>query len=62
MKTYYVIWTYAANYSKLTEIKATGPREAIEKSCYFNVYNPEFQKNGKVYVFDAPPVFITGNG
>lgn len=55
MNTYYVLWTYAANYSSLLKIEAKSAEFAASHAMYF--FGDEACKKAKVYVFDAPPCF-----
>jgi hypothetical protein len=56
MKTFYVLWTYQANYSGLLEV----PAESAEKACkqVLNFWAPDFAKKACVYVFDTKPAFV----
>lgn len=58
MKTYYILWTYSANYSCLKEVKAASPREALDATTGY--FSSDFQSKGTVYVFDRAPVLIQG--
>lgn len=54
MKTFYVLWTYMANYSNLREVQAESAEEALNQTVVY--MSDHFKKHGKVYVFDKPPV------
>jgi hypothetical protein len=56
MNTYWILWTYSANYSELVEVKAKNPTHAIEVATAF--YSADFKKKATVYVFDHPPVNV----
>ena len=56
-KTFYVLWTYVSNYSRLQTIQATTAGEAYEMATAF--YGPKFLDEANVYVFDTPPVIHT---
>lgn len=56
MKTYYVLWTYLGNYSKLIEIVAKDAVEAADKATGF--FSKDFHEKATVYVFDKPPVMM----
>lgn len=58
MKTYYVLWTYVANFSKLLTVQAASPREALDQATGF--FSLDFKHKGNVYVFDRPPVLVQG--
>lgn len=53
--TYWVLWTYVANYSSLMKVEADSPEQAKEKVCDW--YGPEFLKKAHIYVFDKEPVY-----
>ena len=55
MKTFYVIWTYLANYSEVRPVQAGSSEEAADAATSF--FSKDFQQKGTVYVFDHPPVF-----
>lgn len=60
MKTFYVLWTYIANYSRLLPIKADTAEDALKESVGY--FGPEFHKKATVYVFDSPPSILTYKG
>lgn len=60
MKTYYVLWTYVANYSKLMEVQATCSEDAV-KQCTF-LYDKYFFDKANIYVFDTPPILKKEGG
>lgn len=60
MKTYYVLWTFAANYSKLMEIPAESAEEA--KNAVLWLWGKEFRDTCNMYVFDTPPVIKMERG
>jgi hypothetical protein len=55
MRTYYVIWTYAANYSKVMPIQAASAQQAAQAAT--SLFSDDFREKGSVYVFDTPPAF-----
>lgn len=59
VKTYYVLWTYIANFSKLMSVQADSPREALDKAT--GLFSSDFKHKGNVYVFDRPPVLVQGS-
>lgn len=60
MKTFYVLWTYVANYSRLFKIDARDKEEALAASTGY--YGVDFKTKGSVFVFDTPPVTIQYRG
>ena len=52
--TYYVLWTWQANYSEVITVKAFSPKEAKDMAVGF--YGNQFQAEAKIYVFASPPV------
>ena len=54
IKTYYVLWTYGSNYSKLISIEATTAVDAADQAT--GHFSKSFQEKGTVYVFDRTPV------
>ena len=60
MKTYYVLWTYIANYSELREIEARSPEEAHKAMTDW--FGPEFHAKATVYIFDKAPVMTYTKG
>lgn len=58
MKTFYVIWTYVANYSGLITVEAESADAA--KQQVLDRYGAEFADAARIFVFDAPPVIDTG--
>jgi len=56
MKTFYVLWTYIANYSSLMEVKAETPGAALHTATRH--YSDDFIQKATVYVFDTPPVLV----
>ncbi len=60
MKTYYILWTYIANYSELHKVRADSPELAIKS--FTGCFSEDFQKKAKIYVFDAPPIMFMDKG
>ena len=53
MKEYFVIWTYIANYGVMKNYSASSPEDCARRVAIG--FSEDFQKKGKVYVFDSPP-------
>ncbi len=60
MQSFWVMWTYVANYSTLTEMKANSAQEAHDAITGY--FGADFKKNATVYVFDRPPVMKVVKG
>lgn len=61
MQDYYILWTYAANYSdRPVKIRAHNAKEAVRSFAKF--YSDDFQKKATVYAFTEPPVSMWKNG
>jgi hypothetical protein len=60
VKTYWVLWTYSANYSELRRIEADSPEKA--KDAATCLYGPDFHNKAMVYVFDRAPVLTMDKG
>jgi hypothetical protein len=61
MKTYYILWTYIANYSeRLVKVQANNPEEALKNSIGY--FSEDFRKKATVYVFESPPVLEQRKG
>lgn len=58
MKSYWVMWTYIANYSKPVRVEAKDAEDAIDKVCGY--YSKDFQQKASIYVFDREPVVRKG--
>lgn len=59
MKTYWVMWTYIANYSERPiKVTAESPEHAIKLTTGY--YSDDFKKKASVYVFDREPVLWIG--
>ena len=58
MRTFYVLWTYIANYSRLMKVSAKDATEAAESA----MFGPGFDEKATVYVFDVPPAMIVYKG
>lgn len=54
MVKFWVLWTYVANYSKLIEIEAASPAQAINNTTGF--FSDDFRKKATVYCFDRAPM------
>ncbi len=54
MKSYWVMWTYIANYSKPIHVRAETAEDAIDQACGF--FSADFKKKASIYVFDREPV------
>lgn len=54
MNTYWVMWTYIANYSKPIRVEAKDADEAIKLTCGY--FSDDFHKKASIYVFDREPV------
>jgi hypothetical protein len=63
-RTYYVIWTYVANYSNVIEVKAENAEKARElifaqygvgPLSLPNISKAEFRAKAAVHVFDSAP-------
>lgn len=55
MKTFYVIWTYIANYSAVHEVQGESAHLVAENVV--RGFSDDFAKKATVYVFDRPPAF-----
>lgn len=60
MRTFYVLWTYIANFSRLMPVRAETAEEAYMESC--GHLSEDFRAKATVYVFDAPPALIVYKG
>jgi len=61
MKTYWVLWTYIANYSRLMCVEeAKSPEEAIQRTTGY--FGADFQQKATVYVFDHKPALVVVKG
>lgn len=56
MYKFFVLWTYIGNYSKLIEVRADTPLEAINTVTW--LYGKDFQEKASIYVFDKKPAFV----
>lgn len=55
--TYYVTWTYMANYSeKPIEVQAESAEAAAK--CALGLYSDDFKAKAKVYVWSFPPLAL----
>lgn len=59
MKTFYVFWTYIANYG-YSQIEARDEEHAAK--IIYDGFSDDFRQKGEVYVFDKPPVFLISKG
>ena len=59
-KKFYVLWTYAANYSSLMTVAAKDAEEA--RALTVGLYGPDFHKAACVYVFDTAPALYHNCG
>jgi len=64
MKTYYVFWTYLANYnsnskgeSYFAEVEAESIEDAISKAYYYDEYEDERGNKVTFHVLDKKPVY-----
>ncbi len=58
MKTYWLLWTYIANYSdKPLRVQAKDPKEAADSLR--RMYSDDFAKKATIYVLDVEP-FVQG--
>ena len=64
MKTFYVLWTYIANFSRLLKVEAKDADAALQCTVgwYMESDNPAFRDKATVYVFDSPPARIVYKG
>lgn len=53
MKSYFVIWTYIANYGTMT-IEAASPHAAAER--VYNGFSDDFRARGTIHVAEAVAV------
>ncbi len=60
MKEFYVLWTYAANYSKLMLVKAETAEDALKYATF--LYGKDFHAKATVMVFSEPPTLLKHNG
>lgn len=68
MKKFYVLWTYAGNYSeRVIEVEARDEFDARVK--VLDVYagtgehvNERFKERAKIFVFTAPPALVSTGG
>lgn len=60
MKTFYVLWTYVASYSRLMSVQAENAEEAAKLACGY--FDENFHKKATVYVFNVPPAMIVHRG
>jgi hypothetical protein len=60
MRTFYVLWTFSANYSRLIPVAAETAEQAAKETCGY--FREEFRQKATVFVFDAPPALITHRG
>lgn len=61
-KTYWVLWTYVANYSeRLLEVGGcASPEDAAKRATVF--FSDDFHKKATVYVFDQKPMLVVRRG
>lgn len=57
-RTFWVLWTYVANYSHLIEVRAPTADDAARRATAG--YSADFRKRATVYVFEHPPVLVEG--
>lgn len=57
LKSYWVLWTYIANYSKLTRVEARDAEDAMDMVT--GHFSKDFQKKATVYVFDREPILTS---
>lgn len=55
-KFYWILWTYAADYSTLMKIEASSAQDAFHKATWFYQKDAAFMKTANIYIFDHPPV------
>jgi hypothetical protein len=55
VKTFYVLWTYVANFSRLHEVQGESA-EAVAENL-LNGFSGDFREKATIYVFDRPPAF-----
>lgn len=60
MKTYYVLWTYIANFSTLMPVKANTAEEALAETCGY--VHDDFKQKATVVVFEHPPALVQYKG
>lgn len=60
MKTYYVLWTYIANYSRLMQVVASDAAHAHHLTA--DGMSEDFRLKATVFVFDTPPAHIVHKG
>lgn len=59
MKTYWIIWTYIANFGRMT-VQAKSEDEAVNR--LYDCFSPDFENRATVYVFDKEPSLVLRNG
>lgn len=60
MKSYWVIWTYCANFSAPRRVEAADAQQAADRATAH--YSDDFRRAASVYVFEAPPVLSVLEG
>lgn len=60
-KTYYVHWTYVANYcSTPLRITATSPEAALTQ--VLELFSDDFAAKGSIYIYESAPVITVREG
>jgi hypothetical protein len=57
-KSYWVLWTYVANFSSLRKVTALSAADAAAKVT--SLFSDDFHNRATVLVFDQPPVLHRG--